>query len=345
MSNVKPLNIREFASAIGVSHTTVSKAFSGNGRISPETRATVLEAAERLGFELNPHAQRLSQGGSHDTIALFSLYLAHGVNTRILERIQRRLTEAGFDAPIHAYNSFNEEHPVAQVEALAALRRQKPRALAIFSPGLGRESLRELERYQAEGGVIIAYNEPVDFPCDKVLMDWKEQNSLAVRHLAAQGHTRIGHYKMGSHDPQAVIVRGFRAAMAESGLPVRDEWLFDGGMYGEGGVQLACDYRLLSDRPTAVVVSEETAAATFIAEVQRRGMCVPQDISVIAQTDFTLAPYFTVPITAVRYPTEEIADAVVETLLERLGGAGNATLREIVVPTTLIERGSVGPPP
>ena len=57
-----PMTMRDFAARIGVSKTTISKAFTQNGRIAPETRKAILKAADELGFLLNPHAQRLSTG-------------------------------------------------------------------------------------------------------------------------------------------------------------------------------------------------------------------------------------------------------------------------------------------
>src|SRR5690348_11688563 len=63
------MNIKEFANAIGVSPTTVSRAISGRGRISDATRRRVLERMGPLGFTPNLNAQRLSQGRT-DLVAL-----------------------------------------------------------------------------------------------------------------------------------------------------------------------------------------------------------------------------------------------------------------------------------
>ena len=58
----RPPGIRDVADAAGVSPTTVSHALNGKGRIAPETRARVIEAAERLGYVPNRNARNLVRG-------------------------------------------------------------------------------------------------------------------------------------------------------------------------------------------------------------------------------------------------------------------------------------------
>src|SRR5438876_5939275 len=59
------MTIKEFAQAIGVSTTTVSRAMHGKGRLSPATRRMVLERMKELGYTPNLNAQRLSRGRTH----------------------------------------------------------------------------------------------------------------------------------------------------------------------------------------------------------------------------------------------------------------------------------------
>lgn len=56
--------IRDVAAAVGVSITTVSHALSGKRPVSPGTRASVMEAAERLGYRPNGAAKALRRGRS-----------------------------------------------------------------------------------------------------------------------------------------------------------------------------------------------------------------------------------------------------------------------------------------
>jgi DNA-binding LacI/PurR family transcriptional regulator len=66
--------IEDVAQALGISIATVSRAFTGNGRISPKTRDAVLETARQMGFQANPFAQRLAGRQMERVVPIFSLY-------------------------------------------------------------------------------------------------------------------------------------------------------------------------------------------------------------------------------------------------------------------------------
>src|SRR5579875_4076799 len=64
-AGLKPATIRDVAAAAGVSIGTASKALNGQGRLRPETRRRVTEAARRLGFAPNALAQALLAGRTY----------------------------------------------------------------------------------------------------------------------------------------------------------------------------------------------------------------------------------------------------------------------------------------
>lgn len=138
--------MHEVARAAGVAPMTVSYAFSGKRKIADKTRAHVLETAKTLGFEPNPHAQRLANGHSHDTIGLFVSYLDLGVQAEKLRVIQGALVEAGYEVPIYT-GGFAFQKAGAVTALMNSLRRQNPRAIVCNTIELTSETLDELRRY------------------------------------------------------------------------------------------------------------------------------------------------------------------------------------------------------
>jgi DNA-binding LacI/PurR family transcriptional regulator len=160
-SSGKKQTIEDVAQAMGVSIATVSRAFTGNGRISPQTREAVLETARRMGFQANPAAQRLATGRTDRLVPLFSLYLDLGAGTMKLQALQRGLRQRGYDAPLHAYGNFDPYHPVAQTALVENLTRHRPPAIICHASGFEQGTLDELRRYQGEGGIVVAYDQPL----------------------------------------------------------------------------------------------------------------------------------------------------------------------------------------
>jgi DNA-binding LacI/PurR family transcriptional regulator len=87
-----------------------------------------------MGFQANPHAQRLATGRVERTVPIFSLYLDLGSSTQKLQALQCELQKRGYDAPLHAYGNFDPYHPVEQVGLMAKLCCQRPPAI-VCHPG------------------------------------------------------------------------------------------------------------------------------------------------------------------------------------------------------------------
>jgi DNA-binding LacI/PurR family transcriptional regulator len=337
------VTIRDVARVAGVSKSAVSSAFTGNGRISDETKALILEAAGKMGFEPNLNAQRLQNKRISDLIGLFSLDLDLSVGTRKIKLIRYLLETRGFNVQIHSCGYAVEATP-REVRLLA---QQRPRAIICHTTDLPDEALAELSAFQENGGILVCYDHPVDLKCDQVVFDRADNTYQAARHLLQQGHRRLGFFQLGVKHPSGERFNGFQTALREFGLEVRPEWLFQGGGMDEFeyyGVELAAQFLALKERPTALCIVNDYVALTFVAEVQRSGLRVPQDVAVVGHDDRPIARYSSVPLSSVSQPLEIIAENVVELLLARLTSDSELPFRREVVCGELTVRASSGPP-
>ncbi len=341
------VTMADVAREAGVTKMTVSFALNGTGRVSQEMRQTVMEAAQRLGYEPNPHAQSLSNGRSHNTVGLFTLWLDFGVGTQKIQLIQSILNGLGFDVPIYGIGLHDSHSEEVQANALASIRRQKPRALVCFTQGLSDSALLELRRYQDEGGILVVYDYPVDLDCDTVLFDREDNTYQAAKHLLELGHRRIGYGDHGKVPLDSPRLRGFRRALQEFEGQCDEDWLLWGHNsrdYAEGGDFLAKQYLLLPERPSALCIVNDYAALVLIAELERAGISCPRDISVVGHDDHALGRRSTVPLSTVSHPSDAIAYHASQFLLSRLSGEYQGPPRQVTVRGELIVRQSSAPP-
>jgi DNA-binding LacI/PurR family transcriptional regulator len=226
--------------------------------------------------------------------------------------------------------------------------RYRPRAVICNSNRIGDDVLVELGRYQAAGGTVVMYDFPVPFDCDSVVFD-REHNSYQVaRYLLERGHRRIGFaldttffwHVVNHRVPQPERLAGFTRAMNEFGLEVRPENLFEHGAYDRGGLELAHKFLGLDERPTAMCIVNDIVALAFMSEVMRNGVRIPEDLSVIGHDDWPIAAYCPVPLTSGVQPGDQIAKAVVDTLVDRLGGKADS-YRKTFIRGGITERQSV----
>jgi DNA-binding LacI/PurR family transcriptional regulator len=329
-----------------VSRGTVTRVLSGSGYASEEARGKVLQAAEQLGYEPNSHAQRLVQGRDRKTIALFSPTLDFGVGALIINFLQWRLQANSYSVPLHALNWTVREDASQQIALLRELRRQKPCGLICNTEAMPPAAWDELRRFQDEGGVLACYSySSNDMACDKVIFDVEDNTYQAARHLLEQGHRAIAFCPHGLRHPHDdAREHGFRRAHEEFGVPVREEWMLDGGNYEEGGAIHASKFLALRQRPTGVCIVNDVSAATFVNELQRAGVRVPEDVSIVSHDDVPAARYASVPLTTVSQPCQTIANHVIDMLLSRVDRSYDGAARTIHVRGEIIVRDSAATP-
>ncbi len=169
-------------------------------------------------------------------------------------------------------------------------------------------------------------------------MDDEGSARRATDHLIALGHRRIG-FISGSeeYDLSNWRIDGWREAMTAAGLQT-DDLLARGDFSYESGIAATNALLALKESPTAIIASSDQMALAALDTVTKRGLKVPQDISLIS-FDNTPVVRFTEPqLTAVDQPIAATFSKAVE-LLITMGDAPNLQ-QPVVTEGTLVLRGS-----
>lgn len=123
----------------------------------------------------------------------------------------------------------------------------------------------------------------------------------------------------------------------------------NGATAPDGGVSQR-DFRFVdqlleqSKRPTAVFVANDLAAVGALRVLRDRGLEVPGDVSVVGYDNVSIAGLDHVDLTTIEQPRREMGAEAVRLLLDRIDG-GRGQSHHVVIPPTLVVRGSTGPPP
>jgi DNA-binding LacI/PurR family transcriptional regulator len=346
----KPTTLRDVARAAGISPATASLALNGKTCIAPKTRELVLQTAQELGYEADFFAQGLRRRVSPQ-IGLFSLGLDLGAGMHLIQLIQNALQARGYDVPLHAYSLPAHDEAEHQASLMSSLCRQRPRAIVCHIANLSEASLHELRRYAEGGGPVVCFDTPAALECDQVEFDREHYTYLSARHLLELGHRELGLFLNGAKTVRdganRVLLSGFQRALQEFDVPLREEWLWNGGRHlgvEIGGEELAHKFLALTHRPTGLCIVNDYAAMSFVSEVQRHGVRVPHDVSIVGHDDRPLAKHAAVPLCSVTYPVDEIAGHVVELLESRLNDRYDGPPRRETVRSELVIRQSATKP-
>jgi len=133
----------------------------------------------------------------------------------------------------------------------------------------------------------------------------------------------------------------YRSVLSARAMPVRRELEYAGDFLAGSG---AAAIRELSDVRRvafdAVLASNDLMALGALAELQARGVRVPEQMPVVGFDDTKDASVVTPPLTTVRQPLEEVGRRAVQLLLDHLSGPGGS--EQVILPTELVVRESCG---
>jgi LacI family repressor for deo operon, udp, cdd, tsx, nupC, and nupG len=327
--------LAEIAAQAGVSEATVSRVLNGKPGVAAATRQNVFAALDVLGQEHPARSRRRSAG----LVGLITPELDNPIFPAFAQIIERTLTLHGF-TPVLCTQTPGGATEDEFIQTLV----DRDVSGIVFVSGLHADTMARHDRYVrlAESAVPIVlingYAENV--PAAFFSTDDRAAMRLAVSHLTALGHTRIG-LAIGPRRFVPVLrkLEGFLEAMtpvvgsAEDARKLVEHSLFS----FEGGFSAAS---LLLDREcTAIVCGSDLMALGAIRAARERGLRVPEDVSVVGFDDSPLIPYTDPPLTTVRQPVKALGAAAVQTLLEEINGAEPPT-GEFVFAPELVVRGS-----
>jgi LacI family transcriptional regulator len=314
-------NLKEIAEHLGISYSTVSRAFDPNSRVGAETRKRILEYAEQVNYRPNLIARSLKKSETR-TVGIIIPAIENIFYIDVLQRIELTLKSFGYRLIV----SFVQQGVTTELECLELMDASQVDALIIL-PGNEANSAY-VHHLSTHKRVIQLFHAPFD-DIDSVVMDDVGGAGMGARHLLNRGHRRI--LFLGGADR----VSGFAGAISDYGISEDEVRINTNWLSGEAVCGL-----ILEHRPTAVFAIANMAERAWKA-IKRLGFKIPDDISLIAYDDTKWVSML--DITAIGHDLANISSTLIEQLIFRLrsGGAPNVPPKRIVLDPFIVERSSV----
>jgi LacI family repressor for deo operon, udp, cdd, tsx, nupC, and nupG len=322
--------LSDIAQQAEVSEATVSRVLNDRPGVSADTRQAVLTALDVLGYERPARLRKRSAG----LVGLVVPELDNPIFPAFAQIIENSLAQQGF-TPVLCTQTPGGVTEDEYVEML--LDRQV--SGIVFVSGLHADSTSDPERYRKLLArplpivLVNGYTEGIEAPF--ISCDDRTAGDLAVSHLAALGHRKIGLITgPDRYFPVKRKIEGYRAAIARLGL---DEQISLSLFGVEGGDAAAS--RLLEKGVTGFVCGSDLMALGAIRAARQRGLRVPEDVSVVGYDDSPLIAFTDPPLTTLRQPVRAMAVAAVRALVDEIKGHP-APHSEYIFRPELVVRGS-----
>jgi DNA-binding LacI/PurR family transcriptional regulator len=313
-----------------VSQSTVSRVFSRDERLSQLTRDRVLKIAGDLGYKPNAIARSLSTQRTQ-IIGVVASYMTNPFFPVVLQAFTQRLHELGWRVLLFTAGT-NEDVDDLLPEVLA----YQVDGLIIVTATLSSKMTREVLQ---RGTPVVLFNRYAPGSgASAVSCANYEGGRLVADTLFDAGHGRLA-YIAGRPDTSTNADRqkGFLERLSE--LHVLDCRVEPGNFTYEGG--FAAAHRLLKSRtpPDAIFCANDITALGALDAARKLKVQVPDELSVIGFDDIPMGQWAAYDLTTVRQPVEEMIDASIELLLERVENSKLGSVLKFL-PGTLVRRGS-----
>ena len=179
-----------------------------------------------------------------------------------------------------------------------------------------------------------------------VSMDDIRASRDGTQYLIEKGHKRIGGIFLLDLTAGVDRHQGYREALIESGVEYDRRLIFSFHHSADNlaVARKAIDYFFSlpkSVQPSALIFYSEEIAVQAYSVLNRRGLQIPDDISLISFNDMETASVVDPPLTTFAHPKYKIGVWAAEMIVEEIKADGKLPPREVFAAVPLIERGSV----
>ena len=311
MSFMPKYTMRDVARLAGASVATVSAVINGTATVSEHLTAKISEAMKALDYHPDQVARSLRVGRTQ-VIGMVVPDLTNAFFPEMIRGVEDAAGVEGYSVILCNSNEDSEQ----EKRHLSTLfsRRVDGVLLACSDAAAGYDRL-----VRRRFPIVFVDRIPQGVAHAGVSTDNEDAGHRATRHLIDLGHERIaliaGKLR---HSPHADRLNGFRKAMQESNLAVRDEYLRMGDQTIESGYKSGLELMRLPQPPTAIVASNNRMLLGLMRSVNELRVRCPEQVSVVGFDDFAWTQHFTPPLTVVAQPAHEIGRMALQMVLGRI---------------------------
>ncbi len=306
--------LEDIAEALGISKSTVSRAISGKGRISAETRERVLKCIEEMNYTPNMIAKSLSESRTYNIGVVMPIDSSESEAPffqTCLMGISKQCAVRDYDAVIVG----TDKNDMSQLKRVIGNR--KADGFIIMRP----VENGCMEKLLREGGMpFVAVGQSVDSTAARVDSSHREGcRELTSYLLMSNPADRIG-LLIGSmeHTVNNTRFQGFMSAFDAKNVKPSPQMIYTDI---DSSLQFSkAAAALLKNEPSCIICGDDIMCIKLLSELNAQGKRIPEDIRVASFYDSAFLDGYQPPITSLIFDAEKLGAAAAEKMINILNG-------------------------
>lgn len=341
MPSTKRVTLASVAWEAGVSTAAVSYALNGRAGVSDETRANILDIAQRVGFRPNQLARALRRGRSH-VIGLLLADITNPFYPEIAAGVIRGSADLGHETFV---SDLREEQITLQKSVNALLDHQCDGLIFTSLDEAARPILEGLARLGIPFVQLVRHVPGV--AADFVGVDDEAVGRAAAQHILERGCRDVavlGGPQTSSASRGRLV--GARQGLESAGVGVgQHRWRECALTYESGYAGAIAVLAANTKPPDAMICGNDVIALGAIDAIIDRGWRVPEDVAVVGCDDMSFSSSRLIQLTTVALPREELGLTAAHLLADRIAEPTLMARRKVLPHKLIVRRTSlwVGP--
>ena len=330
------VTIKDIASELNLSPSTVSRALADNPLVKPATREAVKKLAKTYNYQPNFTALSL-RNSQTKTLGIIIPQIVHEFFALVIRGLEDYAYTHGYNVIICSTHEMYEREVI---DAKALLNGRVDGIMACLS--------KETTNYDhfkefVDRGIPIVFFDCIceEIESNRVVIDDFEAGKVAGRHLIEQGCRRLAF--IGGPENLAINkdrLRGFQAAAKDSGIHIESSKILHcrTGDYEDG--RIASKNLFKDGTIDGVFAATDKLAIGAMKSISSSGQKVPQDVKVVGFSNWSISELFEPSLTTINQPGYEMGYKAAELLINQIRNPEQTQFETYVLQTDLVIRES-----
>ncbi|WP_239254920.1 catabolite control protein A [Listeria ilorinensis] len=328
------VTIYDVAREANVSMATVSRVVNGNPNVKPVTRKKVLDVINQLGYRPNAVARGLASKRT-TTVGV----IIPDISNVFYAELARGIEDI---ATMYKYNiilSSSDENEDKELQVLNTLLGKQVDGIIYMGEKITDQLQEEFDRSPAP--VVLAGAVDLEKKLASVNIDYLEATKSAVKRFADNGRKRIAFVSGSLEEPvnRELKLEGYKQALKEANIAFDESLIVEADYNYDAGVKAWQELSKLSQKPDAVIASEDELAIGILNAALDEGVKVPEELEVMTSNNTKLTLMSRPQLSTIVQPLYDIG-AVAMRLLTKLMTNEEVDEKTVILPHSEKLRGS-----
>ena len=308
------MNLKQVAAVAGVSVSTVSRVLNGKSYVNEETRRIVTEAIRKTNYQPNALAQSLKMGRSN-TICL----MIPSIENLMFPKLTRGVEDEARKNGMTVFLCNTDEDAAIEKSYLETMKQRWIDGFIVCSLSSDAPHIRSLRDEGCPLVLVNRFEESDIGKVDTVTSDNFQIGYDATRYLARIGHKRIaivcGREELLLYRER---LRGYRKALADSGLPEREEYLLRESGGSNGFYYQIRELAEQGQLPDAIFCTSDPKAFVVMHALHDMGLRIPEDVAVIGVDNVSMSAMVEPPLSTITQHLYDMGMEAAKSLIRQI---------------------------